>query len=262
MKNSPSQAKMELVDQLEQQITALQNRLANLKSEEAQVVRRRTLALDDVKRETEQLLASRNQELQKVKSEFKESIAVLEKYIIGRTLTFEQLKTAQFAVETSLKEGRQEADNLNADLKVLQASINHKFLEEKQLLERKNALVIEVEALEKQKNALPDQITTLIIEKSGLEETIDLLQTKKNLLIQEIAKMQNDAVMELDVLENKRAVLSQQIEQINTNEERTRSDLATRLRAINEREINLRIRERKVADGEETIKRNAMLLDL
>lgn len=116
---------------------------------------------------------------------------------------------------------------------------------------------------------LRDSIDTLNIEKGGLEEEINTIANAKAILTKQHedfertydetsrSKKQELALLDAKILEN-----TQKLAEAQNSEEMVRRNLSTRLLALDQREENLSLRERKLLMNEDAIQRNANLLNL
>jgi chromosome segregation ATPase len=174
------------------------------------------------------------------------------------------------------KEANETAESLTGE-------IDHLTTIKKTLISRIDVLTVEKETCDKALELSKDELDKLEAQKSTVTTNISVLNDEKVKLfdkIDELSKeLQNketqfeDAMSsyrdesqkledELKVLEQKKIKMVSDMEENARTDEQSRNALALRQRLLDDREENLRIRETKVSQQEESISRNNTLLNL
>lgn len=190
--------------------------------------------------------------------------------------TNEAIKAQKLVLTDTKKEANETAESLTGE-------IDHLTTIKKTLISRIDVLTVEKETCDKALELSKDELDKLEAQKSTVTTNISVLNDEKVKLfdkIDELSKeLQNketqfeDAMSsyrdesqkledELKVLEQKKIKMVSDMEENARTDEQSRNALALRQRLLDDREENLRIRETKVSQQEESISRNNTLLNL
>lgn len=128
---------------------------------------------------------------------------------------------------------------------------------------------VQIELLTEQQITLELSISEKTTEENRLKSAILVLQDsfkEWNALTDDLEEKYNNATVskeaEIKLLDAKLLAGRQEIEQYQQEMQTTRISLAERQKQLDERDLNLRIREAKVEQGEDKIIRNSNLLNL
>lgn len=139
----------------------------------------------------------------------------------------------------------------------------------KGIMQRLTHVTEEVKGFETQLQLLRQFIGTAEEQKRTIESELETLQATKDSLGHKIAALDADYDQKtaekgkiVALLDAKILDLSQQSESFTVQEETTRQNLAKWQRILEERDVNLRIREAKVEQGEDKLVTNANLMNL
>lgn len=243
--------------------------MANLRSSLRATEQQRQRFKQEIEAETGRLLADRAKQLARVEADASTRLQPLQTELDNLTKQRDEAKQTLIALhgdhETlSLEAGRSE-QRLNSAKDAYELVRQDIAVSEQQ----KRELQAENVALTGKNAALTGKNADLQVANSSLLAEFEGLTAKKQQLLAEIEQLgkeyeirQQAADEKLQIAYNKQQIVLEQIHDIDSQQKLVREDLAVRIRACDEKEKNLRMREIKVAQGEDAIQRNASLLDL
>lgn len=236
--------------------------MANLRSSLRATEQQRQRFKQEIEAETGRLLADRAKQLARVEADASTRLQPLQTELDNLTKQRDEAKQTLIALhgdhETlSLEAGRSE-QRLNSAKDAYELVRQDIAVSEQQKRE-----------LQAENVALTGKNADLQVANSSLLAEFEGLTAKKQQLLAEIEQLgkeyeirQQAADEKLQIAYNKQQIVLEQIHDIDSQQKLVREDLAVRIRACDEKEKNLRMREIKVAQGEDAIQRNASLLDL
>lgn len=239
----------------------------------------------------EQTVQLRNAEVQAAQSE----LSKLQDQIASKTsrLLKEQAETLEIertALISAIESRKPELIKINKEITILEtkkqrleSDVLSITTELKNTLEITKASITEHDILTNQIIVLEEIINGLKIDKNQLEMSLKESEESEIDIKSSILGAQNDLKIyeerlntvkleyssklsekeeKLSLLDTKILMRANEIEQQHKNEEQTRNDLAIRQKSLDEWDKNLRIREEKVAMGEDKLIRHSNLLKL
>jgi len=218
--------------------------------------------LQQTQAETDKLLKERAQLLAKAEKDHENRLIPIDKSISE--------------LQAKLKKLSHEKLSLENEKTTLEAEIDSKRQILSELNQKTDSVKAELEDIRAKHSGVQANITSLTDKAAKLTEHNSELSSQNDNLVQKnraliIEYESNQAKFESQTIDNKR-ILDNQRAEIRDNslrleeeskiQEEVRSDLAARLRAVEEREKTVKIREHKVDRDQAKISRNADLLEL
>lgn len=208
------------------------------------------------------MVKKREEELKTINDSWSAKIAdakieaeALETVIIALQEKRDKVETACDTLNDRLIRMRREQGELALDLSAKKRVIKTHQDGVLQLEERQRTLNEAYRALEEQKEAIEHIISTL-------EVSEDVLATKNATLMEDANQRLTEIEAAVKATELKLDRLKDEYVGLNKAMTAEREELVNRARLLDDRDKNLRIRERIVANQEATIQQNANLLDL
>lgn len=212
--------------------------------------------------QTQRLLAKRQSELDKMEDEATKHLKEIEEACIEPEHKLQEVQNKIDAADSTLISKQKEVDDVTNTVTLLD---NKKSSLELIITDKENTVAkteTTIDDLKAQKTTLQDDITDLTDQLKTLTTKVTLQTTILDQLKQKTIQVEAQHQQELDALINKKESTISETKDIKKQIELERGDIATRTKAVDAREINIRVREYKVNEGEESIKRNANLLQL
>lgn len=259
--DSTKETKLEL-EKLQQKVTAANQHLIHLENEVRAVQKRRQTLKDEVDLETNRLVAERKLQLAATDDAHNERIREL-----GKTIS--ELTNEVIAIKRRKLELESENEALQTDNALLgdrRANLLKQLTEETADLEtaQRKYAQIQAQIQHLQGTIAPLQDKQLQLEGviASLEANRDELEAKTatldNAYNSKIAKIDNEIASVLEKKQQLELVYAETVRQ----HEMMSEEIASRVKAADEREANLKRREMKVAQDERMVARNAGLLKL
>jgi chromosome segregation ATPase len=260
--NSPSQQKLIQLQELESRISQAETQLTNRKTELSAAVRRSQHLHAETEAETKRLLTERSKQLAILIADNENRLKPLAEKLAALEKRRDELARLNNSAESDLEALRHESEAVKHHITDEKSAIQARKTEVHELESLKSSLQQDIAAIREDKHTLETALSELRQENASLE------QENSRLLAQNAQEQYNFETLtaghldKLRILEDKQVLLANKLQEAHKQEKAVREDLAVRIRACDERERNLKMRELKVSQSETSIQRNAALLEL
>lgn len=234
----------------------------NLTAELNVVGRRRAQLKADIQAETDRLLDDRANQLGDLESKCRDRLIPIEKSISETKDSLKKLQLDKLTLETDINTESASLIFIREASNTLDAKISDQELILDQLYAKQTGLENSLDDLTDRKNTLLEENSDLeTLNSEHIQENRDLesqLEVATNDFNEKQATFNRDIDNWSATLRN----LKDKSAEAEAEEKLVRRDLAARIRAVDEREKNVKLREYKLNRDQDMIERNAGLLEL